>query len=124
MFGRKKIMLLEAQVEESKSELEKLGRMEASEYASLLDDLKVRKNNADNALNEILQETREKKNELVEIDDQRILQDVGIYQIKHPLANATAYKERLKEVTQLLKSNHVSTDPCIEFRMEGGLEFR
>ena len=104
MFGRKKIMLLEAQVEESKSELEKLGRMEASEYASLLDDLKVRKNNADDALNEILQETREKKNELVEIDDQRILQDVGIYQIKHPLANATAYKERLKEVTQLRKA--------------------
>ncbi|MFC6006798.1 DUF4041 domain-containing protein [Angustibacter luteus] len=32
----------------------------------------------------------------VELDDQRVLQDVGIYRYHHPLEDAAAYKERLK----------------------------
>jgi hypothetical protein len=33
---------------------------------------------------------------LVELNDQQVLQDVGIYRYHHPLENAAAYKERLK----------------------------
>jgi hypothetical protein len=32
---------------------------------------------------------------LVDLDDQRVLQDVGIYRYHHPLEDAAAYKERL-----------------------------
>jgi hypothetical protein len=33
--------------------------------------------------------------EVIELSDQRVLQDVGIYRYHHPLENAVAYKERL-----------------------------
>ncbi|MET7397567.1 DUF4041 domain-containing protein [Dactylosporangium sp. NPDC005572] len=33
---------------------------------------------------------------LVELDDQRVLQDVGVYRYHHPLEDAAAYKERLR----------------------------
>lgn len=36
--------------------------------------------------------------ELVELDDARVLQDVGIYRYHHPLESAAAYKERLKSL--------------------------
>jgi hypothetical protein len=36
--------------------------------------------------------------DVIELDDQRILQDVGIYRYHHPLENATAYKERLRQL--------------------------
>jgi len=35
---------------------------------------------------------------VIELSDQRILQDVGIYRYHHPLENAAAYKERLGEL--------------------------
>jgi hypothetical protein len=36
--------------------------------------------------------------DLVELNDQRVLQDVGIYRYHHPLEDAAAYKERLREL--------------------------
>jgi hypothetical protein len=36
--------------------------------------------------------------ELVVLDDERVLQSVGIYRYHHPLENAVAYKERLSEL--------------------------
>jgi len=37
--------------------------------------------------------------DVVILDDERVLQDVGIYRYHHPLENALAYQERLAEVT-------------------------
>lgn len=37
---------------------------------------------------------------LIELDDQQVLQDVGIYRYHHPLEDAAAYKERLAEINQ------------------------
>ena len=36
--------------------------------------------------------------EVIELDDQRVLQDVGVYRYHHPLENAAAYKVRLREL--------------------------
>lgn len=45
---------------------------------------------------------------LVDLDDQRVLQDVGIYRYHHPLEDAPAYKERLRlieaEMDALIKA--------------------
>lgn len=45
---------------------------------------------------------------LVELSDQAVLQDVGIYRYHHPLENAAAYKDRLaaleQEMDQVIKS--------------------
>lgn len=35
---------------------------------------------------------------MVELDDARVLQDIGIYRYHHPLESAAAYKDRLKEL--------------------------
>lgn len=48
--------------------------------------------------------------EVIELSDQRILQDVGIYRYHHPLEDAAAYKERLRElegqIDTVIKSGH------------------
>jgi hypothetical protein len=36
--------------------------------------------------------------DVIELSDQRVLQDVGIYRYHHPLDNAAAYKERLAQI--------------------------
>ncbi|WP_344116809.1 DUF4041 domain-containing protein [Kribbella alba] len=36
--------------------------------------------------------------EVIELNDQRVLQDVGIYRYHHPLEGAAAYKDRLREI--------------------------
>lgn len=47
--------------------------------------------------------------EIVELNDQRVLQDVGIYRYHHPLEDAAAYKERLAvingRVDDVVKAN-------------------
>lgn len=47
-------------------------------------------------------------NTVVELDDQLVLQDVGIYRYHHPLEDAAAYKERLRileaEMDQFIKA--------------------
>jgi hypothetical protein len=45
---------------------------------------------------------------VIELDDQRVLQDVGIYRYHHPLEDAAAYKERLRslevEMDEIIKA--------------------
>jgi hypothetical protein len=49
-----------------------------------------------------------KDGSVVELDDQLVLQDVGIYRYHHPLEDAAAYKERLRmlegEMDEIIKS--------------------
>jgi hypothetical protein len=40
---------------------------------------------------------------LVELDDERVLQEVGIYRYHHPLENADAYKARLRDLQDRIK---------------------
>ncbi|MEO6629856.1 MAG: DUF4041 domain-containing protein [Aquihabitans sp.] len=41
--------------------------------------------------------------EVVELDDERVLQEVGIYRYHHPLENADAYKDRLRDLQERIK---------------------
>lgn len=71
---------------------EKLARLEA-ENASLRDQLDAVKSSSD----------------VVVLDDELVLQEVGIYRYHHPLENAAAYKDRLNaldtRIADLVKSN-------------------
>ena len=40
---------------------------------------------------------------LIDLDDARVLQDVGIYQYHHPLENAEAYRDRLRDLQERIK---------------------
>ncbi len=39
----------------------------------------------------------------IELDDERVLQEVGIYRYHHPLENAAEYKEQLSDLSQSIK---------------------
>jgi hypothetical protein len=41
--------------------------------------------------------------DLVNLDDERVLQEVGIYRYHHPLENADAYRERLRDLQERIK---------------------
>ncbi|TFE24059.1 DUF4041 domain-containing protein [Frankia sp. B2] len=49
-------------------------------------------------LEKALAATQAGSREIIELSDQRALQDVGIYRYHHPLENAAAYKGRLEEI--------------------------
>lgn len=51
--------------------------------------------------------------DFVELDDARLLQQVGIYHYHHPLENAEAYRERLAELREQVKEM-VKADKAIE----------
>lgn len=42
--------------------------------------------------------------DVVELNDQRVLQDVGVYRYHHPLEDAAAYKDRLREIEAQMDS--------------------
>ncbi|MCA9656064.1 MAG: DUF4041 domain-containing protein [Myxococcales bacterium] len=45
-------------------------------------------------------DARASEADLVVLDDERVLQDVGIYRYHHPLENAAAYQERLSDLSR------------------------
>lgn len=49
-------------------------------------------------LESLLRSQQESVEEVIELSDQRVLQDAGIYRYHHPLENAAAYKVRLREL--------------------------
>lgn len=51
--------------------------------------------------------------DIVVLNDERVLQDVGIYRYHHPLENAAAYQERLKDLMARI-ADAVKTDHAIE----------
>jgi hypothetical protein len=61
---------------------------------------------------------------VVELDDQRVLQDVGIYRYHHPLEDAAAYKERLASVNTRI-DEFVKTGQAVQasdlFTFDGSL---
>jgi hypothetical protein len=60
------------------------------------------------ALRARLAEQGPREDEFVILDDERVLQSVGIYRYHHPLENAAAYKDRLDElsnrITEMVRS--------------------
>jgi len=52
-------------------------------------------------------------NDVVLLDDERVLQEVGIYRYHHPLENAVAYKDRLDELATRI-AEMVKADRAIE----------
>ncbi len=51
--------------------------------------------------------------DLVELDDQRALQEVGIYRYHHPLENAVAFKARLGEIQDQIKTAIKASDAVL-----------
>ncbi|MGY8660566.1 MAG: hypothetical protein ACKVKH_18280 [Verrucomicrobiales bacterium] len=65
-------------------------------------DQRVAMLEAENAALRAQLEERITGSEAVELNDEVVLQNVGIYRYHHPLENAIAYKERLGEVSAMI----------------------
>ena len=65
-----------------------------AEYSEACDD-RVAQLEVENASLRAKLEAAQSRNEVVILDDERILQEVGIYRYHHPLEDAAAYRERL-----------------------------
>lgn len=111
MFGRKKIAVLEAELESSRQELstaiEQLstyGAMSAVALELAIKELESSKAALHSDLDALKKEIEQEKFDLVEVNEQKILQDVGIYQFNHPLAHASDYKESLKSCRDARKA--------------------
>lgn len=88
-------------------------------------DLRVTLLEAENAaLRARLEAVGTGANEVVLLDDERVLQDVGIYHYHHPLENAIAYRTRLDELATRI-AEMVKGDRAIErsnmFTFDGSL---
>jgi hypothetical protein len=72
-------------------------------------DATVARLEAENAALRAELDAAKSANEFVVLDDERVLQEVGIYRYHHPLENAAAYRDRLDEldtrIADLVKSN-------------------
>ncbi|GAA1639371.1 DUF4041 domain-containing protein [Actinoplanes couchii] len=59
---------------------------------------------------EVTRGKSEKDDAVVELDDRLVLQDVGVYRYHHPLEDAAAYKDRLRdletEMDRIIKAGH------------------
>jgi hypothetical protein len=69
-----------------------------AELAALQDELAAAREGAARA-----SESLGRADDVVELDDERVLQDVGIYRYHHPLENAEAYRDRLRSLQERLK---------------------
>ncbi len=55
--------------------------------------------------------------DLVELDDQRVLQEVGIYRYHHPLENSEEYRERLRDLQDRIKDSVKTGDAILASEM-------
>jgi len=71
-----------------------------------------------------LRDAQSSTGDVIELNDQRVLQDVGIYRYHHPLEDAAEYKNRLREleaeITQVVKSGKAVLAADL-FTFEGSL---
>ncbi|MDO9317563.1 MAG: DUF4041 domain-containing protein [Gammaproteobacteria bacterium] len=88
-------------------------------------DAKVALLEAENAaLRARLDAARVNPQEVADLDDERVLQEVGIYRYHHPLENAIAYRNRLNQlserIVELVKSGH-AIEKSNTFTLDGSL---
>lgn len=103
MFNRKKIRELEEEVLRLQGELAATGALSAVELRDHIAELSKDRVEKQADLADLQRQIESAKKDVIEIDDQKILQDVGIYQFRHPLASAQEYEERLDHIQQQRK---------------------
>ncbi|POM23394.1 T5orf172 domain protein [Actinomadura rubteroloni] len=106
VFGGRKqrIEELEAENARLRAEAERLGLLEPMRLAAEIDALRMR---LDETRTELRRETarlEEARTAIVETRDVALLQEVGVYEYLHPLADVVAYKAKLAAVKDEISS--------------------
>ncbi|MEU8124957.1 DUF4041 domain-containing protein [Spirillospora sp. NPDC049024] len=105
-FGTRKqrIEELEAENAELRGWLERLGGLDAPGVAAELERMRGEVADAKRKRTELRAELRQIRNSIVETEDLALLQEAGVYEYQHPLADVVAYKAELAKVKDRIKA--------------------
>ncbi|MFC3982270.1 DUF4041 domain-containing protein [Streptosporangium jomthongense] len=102
LFGGKK--KLEAENAELRAWVERLGGMDAMGVSALTEELRAEHGRLRAAVADATRRLREVERQVVRTEETVLLQEAGVYDYRHPLSDAVAYKERLAEVKARIKA--------------------
>ncbi|MCP2339533.1 DUF4041 domain-containing protein [Actinomadura rupiterrae] len=106
VFGRKqqRIEELEAENVGLKQELARLGALEAWQISAELERLQGEAAGLHRQIAERTAELARVRQAIVETEDVALLQEAGVYEYRHPLADAVAYKAELAQLKDTVKA--------------------
>ncbi|MGI5285828.1 DUF4041 domain-containing protein [Nonomuraea polychroma] len=101
LFGGKK--KLEEENAQLRQWVERLGGMDAMRIAAMTEALHVEHAGLQSAIEDATRRLRETEQRIVQTEETALLQEVGVYEYRHPLSDAVAYKDRLAKVKARIK---------------------
>ncbi|GAA1831886.1 hypothetical protein GCM10009735_79470 [Actinomadura chokoriensis] len=106
VFGNRKqrIEELEAENAELRGWLQQLGGLEAPQVAAELKRIRGEINDAERKRAELQVELQRVRSSITETADLALLQEAGVYEYQHPLADVVAYKAELAKVKDRIKA--------------------
>ncbi|GAA0543425.1 DUF4041 domain-containing protein [Actinomadura livida] len=105
-FGTRKqrIEELEAENAELRGWLQRLGGLDAPRVAAELERLRGEVADAERKRTELHAELQRVRKSITETEDLALLQEAGVYEYQHPLADVVAYKAELAKVKDRIKA--------------------
>jgi hypothetical protein len=106
MFGGRKQRIEELEAENAylRDELARLGALEALQIAEEIERLRGRAGTLGGEIAAKRRELDGLRDGIVETQDLALLQEAGVYEYQHPLADAVAYKAELAKVKERIKA--------------------
>ncbi|MFG1941491.1 DUF4041 domain-containing protein [Nonomuraea sp. NPDC048826] len=101
LFGGKK--RLEEENAQLRQWVERLGGMDAMRIAAMTEALHAEHSGLRSALDEATRRLRETEQRIVLTEETVLLQEVGVYEYRHPLSDVVAYKAELAKVKARIK---------------------
>ncbi|SNR97055.1 T5orf172 domain-containing protein [Streptosporangium subroseum] len=102
LFGGKK--KLEAENAELRAWVERLGGMDAMRVSAMTGALHAEHRGLQTAIADATRRLHEIEQQIVQTEEIALLQEVGVYEYRHPLSDAVAYKDRLAQVKTRIKA--------------------
>ncbi|MFG1697921.1 DUF4041 domain-containing protein [Nonomuraea sp. NPDC049309] len=102
LFGGKK--RLEEENARLRQWVERLGGMDAMHIAAMTEALHQEHARLQAAVDDADRRLRNVEARIVQTEETALLQEVGVYEYRHPLSDAVAYKDRLSEVKASIKT--------------------
>ena len=104
IFGGKRIRELEAEVAKLQSILAQINGMDAVQIAEMIARSRSDLAALESTRAEVRAELQAARDQIVVTEEMALLQEVGIYQYRHPLDDAVAYRSELKRISDTTKA--------------------
>lgn len=104
IFGGKRIRELEAEVAKLQSTLARVNGMDAVQVADMIAHARIELTALESAHAAVRVELQAARDKIVVTEETALLQEVGVYQYRHPLDDAVAYRSELKKISEATKA--------------------